>query len=64
MRASWFALISLALNTYLPASAIDTVPTLDVEKYIGRWYQVREVGQQWKVVISANDIFVCLVASK
>lgn len=41
MKVSWGAL-ALSLSTFLPSvSGIDTVPSLDAKKYIGRWYQVR-----------------------
>lgn len=57
-RASWFALIVVAVNTCLPAFSIDTVPTLDVEKYIGRWYQVRKIGycSSSRLVVEDVDI--------
>lgn len=39
MKVAWSALWALSLS--LPSMAIDTVPSLDVKKYLGRWYQVR-----------------------
>lgn len=39
MKVAWSALCALSLS--LPSMAIDTVPSLDVKKYLGRWYQVR-----------------------
>lgn len=43
MKVSLGALCALSLSTLLPrcVDGIDTVPSLDVKKYVGRWYQVR-----------------------
>lgn len=41
MKVAWGA-FALSLSTFLPRlNAIDTVSSLDVKKYVGRWYQVR-----------------------
>lgn len=45
MKGSRLAGLAALFSCTVPSFyAIDTVSSLEPEKYIGRWYQVREVG--------------------
>jgi len=43
MKGSLAGLVALFACTLPSFHAIDTVSSLEVEKYVGRWYQVRDI---------------------